>query len=110
MAAWKRALAGAVLAASLGACVSAPEDAPEWFQQRAAAEAGTYPRLQDVPTKTDANTDPAHWEEVRRNVLSAGLTMRAHPRAEPATAEQDPAAFVDAARRDLEAARDAHPQ
>jgi hypothetical protein len=36
--------------------------------------------------------------------------MRASPRAEPAPPDQDPAAFVDEARRDLEAARDAHPQ
>ena len=43
-------------------------------------------------------------------IAAAGEAMRANPRAEPATPDQDPAAFVDAARRDLEAARDAHPQ
>jgi len=97
-------------ATALAACVSAPEDSPGWFQERAAVEAGTYPRLQDVPRATDANTDDAHWRGVRSDVLAAGEAMRANPRAEPAAPDQDPAAFVDEARRDLEAARDAHPQ
>ena len=106
----RRALAGLVLAGSLAACVSAPEDAPAWFHEREANVASTYPSLRDVPRRTEANTDPAHWEAVRQQVLAAAAEMRASPRAEPASPDQDPALFVDEARRALEAARDAHPQ
>lgn len=106
---WTATAAG-LLAASLAACVSAPSDAPAWFNERNAAEAGTYPSLRDVPSDTIANTNAAHWRALEQDVAEAGAAMRAHPRAEPASSEQDPAAFVDAARRDLEAARDAHPQ
>jgi hypothetical protein len=98
------------LAATLAACASAPADAPTWYQERNAAEAGAYPSLRDVPRTTDANTDAAHWRAVEQELAAAGAEMRASPRAEPAPPDQDPAAFVDEARRDLEAARDAHPQ
>lgn len=110
MARGRKAMAAGLLAASLAACTSAPSDAPGWFSERDAAEAGTYPSLRDVPRSTIANTNAAHWSAVERDVTAAGEAMRANPRAEPATPDQDPAAFVDAARRDLEAARDAHPQ
>lgn len=110
MARWDKAMAAGLLAASLAACVSAPSDAPGWFQERDAAEAGSYPSLRDVPRRTDANTNAAHWEAVEQDVMAAAAEMRASPRVEPATAAQDPAAFVDEARRDLETARDAHPQ
>lgn len=110
MARWRRAVAAGLLAASLAACVSAPADAPEWFQERAAAEAGTYPNLRDVPRRTDANTDPAHWNQVREDVGAAARDLRSNPRNEPPAADEDTAAFVDQARRELEAARDAHPQ
>jgi len=102
-------MAAGLLAASLAACVSAPSDAPGWFRARDAAEAGAYPSLRDVPTRTDANTDSAYWAAVQQEVWAAVQEMRAHPRATLAPPE-DPAAFVDAARRDLETARDAHPQ
>lgn len=107
---WQQALAAGLLAASLAACVSAPEDAPAWFQERAAAEAGTFPSLRDVPHRTDANTDPAYWDAVRQEVEVAARDMRANPRNEPPASDQDPAAFIEEARRDLETARDAHPQ
>lgn len=110
MARWDKAMAAGLLAASLAACVSTPSDAPGWFQERNAAEGSTYPSLRDVPRHADANTNAAHWAALEQDVKEAAIAMRASPRAEPATAEQDPAAFVDEARRDLETARDAHPQ
>jgi hypothetical protein len=103
-------MAAGLLAVSLAACVSAPSDAPAWFAERDAQDAGTYPSLRDVPRTTVANTDAAHWQTVEQEVVAAGQEMRANPRAEPASAGQDPAVFVDEARRDLETARDAHPQ
>lgn len=103
-------MAAGLLAASLAACVSTPPDAPAWFNERNAAEAGSYPSLREVPNDTIANTNAEHWAAVEQDVTEAGAAMRANPRAEPASPAQDPAAFVDAARRDLEAARDAHPQ
>lgn len=106
----RRLILGAgVLAGCLGACVSAPADAPAWFHEREAATGQTYPNLRDVPNHTDVNADPAHWDAVAADVRAAAAAMRASPRAEPAPPE-DPSGFVDQARRELEAARDAHPQ
>lgn len=98
-----------LLAACLGACVSAPSDAPAWFHEREAATAASYPNLRDVPTRSDVNTDPAYWDAVAAEVRAAAAQMRASPRVELAPPE-DPSGFVEQARRELEAARDAHPQ
>ncbi len=105
----RRILVAGFLAGCLGACVSAPSDAPAWFLARDAATEQTYPNLRDMPTRSDVNTDAAHWDAVAAELNAAAAAMRASPRAEPAPPE-DPSGFVDQARRELEAARDAHPQ
>lgn len=110
MARWVKAAAASLVAASLAACVSTSEEGPAWYQERNAAEQGSYPSLRDVPRGTAANTDAAFWAALKADVLAAGAAMRANPRSEPASLDQEAAEFVDDARRELEAARDAHPQ
>lgn len=107
---WTQIAAAGLAAAALAGCVSAPADAPAWFNEQNARDPGTYPSLREVPRTTVANTDAAHWEEVEQEVTAAGTAMRASPRAEPAPADQNPAAFINEAREELEQARDAHPQ
>jgi len=98
-------------AAALAGCVSAPAEAPAWFTERDQAQDNTFPALRDVPRDSIANTDATHWRAVEADILAAGAAMRASPRAAPASeADEDPATFIDEARRDLEQARDAHPQ
>jgi hypothetical protein len=107
---WVQAMAASLVAASLAGCVSASPEGPAWYQEQNASAPGTFPNLRDVPRGTAANTDPAHWAALKADVLAAAAEMRANPRSQPASLDQDAAEFVDAARRELEAARDAHPQ
>jgi hypothetical protein len=101
------ATAAATLMIGLAGCASSA-DAPAWFSERSAEEDSSYPSLREVPRGTIANTDPAHWAAVEADLTNAGQAVKAHPRAQPATAAEDPAAFLEEARRDLEAARQAH--
>lgn len=94
----------AVLLVTLGGCVNTPMgDTPEW------ANADGFPALRDVPSGgTSATVDPNHWLAVENDLLAARAVAQANPRAqEPATAE-DPQAFLDEARREVEATRNSH--
>jgi hypothetical protein len=91
----------ATLLAGLGGCASTPQSA------ESGEAASGFPELRDVPTGTIANTDPAYWAQAEADLVAAGEQVRAHPRAQPGASE-DPAAFIDEARRDLEQARQAH--
>ena len=96
-------------AAALGACASGPSgDQPAWFTEREGSVARTFPSLQSVPRDNNANTDPAYWAEVQEELLAAGAQVRSNPRSQPATAEDDPALFLEEARREIEQARLAH--
>lgn len=107
----KTAVLGIATAAFLAGCVSAPDNAPAWFNERDQAADNTYPSLRDVPRQSIANTDPRHWRGVEAEIVAAGAALRAHPRSAPASeGEQDPATFIEDARRELDQARDAHPQ
>lgn len=97
----------AMIALGLGGCVSSSGQEPAWFAERVAEEGGAYPDLREVPHGTIANTDQAHWGDVERELMAAAAEMRANPRAQYA-APEDPAAFADQARRDLDAARRSH--
>ena len=101
------ALAAATLVIALAGCASS-DNAPAWFNERSAEEDSSYPSLREVPRGTIANTDAAHWAAVEADLTSAGQAVKAHPRAQPATEAEDPAAFLDEARRDLEEARQSH--
>jgi hypothetical protein len=93
------------LAAGLGACVSTPGgDAPEW------ADAEGFPSLREVPVGgTSATTNPAHWRAVEADLLAARQRVQANPRAQDTAAPvEDPAAFIDEARQEIEATRDSH--
>lgn len=93
---------------ALAACASTPENAPAWYAEREAQTRGDYPQLRDVPRDTIANTDAGHWATVEAEVMAAGQALKTNPRAEPAQ-PQDPNAFVEEARQDIEEARQAHP-
>lgn len=99
-------------AMTLDACASnePPENAPAWFNEAVNAPNQPYPDLRQVPTETQANTDPAHWASVQTEMNAAAAALRASPRSEPApgTAAQDGSAFADEAREDIEATRDQH--
>ncbi len=98
------ALVVTVLLVALGGCVNTPGgDTPGW------ANADGFPALREVPTGgTSATTDPAHWSAVEAELLAARAAAQANPRAqEPATAE-DPQAFLDEARGEIEATRNSH--
>lgn len=90
-------------AALFGGCASSAEGDPALAAQ--AAEG--YPDLREVPRATIANTDQAYWDAAARELLAAAAEMRANPRSLPGEPE-DPAAFVDQARADLEATRQSH--
>jgi hypothetical protein len=99
------ALVLTALAIALGGCVNTPYGAtPEW------ADAEGYPSLREVPEGgTSANTSSGHWRSVEAELLNARAVAQANPRAqEPTTPDEDPNAFVDQARRDLEATRASH--
>jgi hypothetical protein len=102
-------LAAALIGVSgLAGCVSSSGEAPAWFSERQAIEEGGYPSLRDVPRTTIANTDSEHWDAVAADLLAAGAAVKSHPRAQPSANQEDPAAFIEEARRDLEQARAAH--
>jgi len=100
------AILGVCGALALGGCASHAQT-PDWFAQRAADD-GSYPSLRDVPRTTTANTDATHWAELEADLLAAREEVRANPRSQPATQAEDPQAFLDQARQDLEQARRAH--
>jgi hypothetical protein len=102
------ALAAILGLVSLGGCITSNAEVPEWFEQRSAEQDSAYPTLRSVPRETVANTNTAHWRQVERELVAAGDAVRANPRAEPAAAGQDPAAFVEEARQELEETRQSH--
>jgi hypothetical protein len=93
---------------SLGGCISASSEAPAWFAERSAASDASYPSLRDVPDAVTANTSTSHWNAVQADLTAAGQAVKAHPRSEPATPGQDPNAFLEEARQDLEETRLSH--
>jgi hypothetical protein len=102
------ALAAVLGLVSLGGCITSNSEVPEWFEQRSAERDSSYPALRSVPRDTVANTDAQHWRSVEQDLVAVGEEVRANPRAEPAAAGQDPAAFVEEARQDLEETRQSH--
>lgn len=102
------AIVAVTLAIGLTGCASTDGQAPAWFSERSAENDAGYPSLREVPHGTSANTDAAHWAAVEADLRSAGQDVLTHPRAQPATAADDPAAFLDDARRELEETREAH--
>lgn len=103
-----KAAAIASLAAMLGACVSPPPNAPEWFTTPEGAPDRGFPDLHDVPRGTIANTDAAYWAQQEAELLAAGAAMKANPRAAPASEVEDAGGFIERAREELEAARESH--
>ncbi len=101
------AVSGCVMVLALGGCVSAAES-PAWLAEREAQLQNSYPELTDVPRMSDANTDPAYWAQAQAELLAAGAAVRASPRSQPVTAADDPQAFLDEARREIEEARQSH--
>lgn len=97
----------AAMALSLGGCVSSSGQEPAWFAERVAEESDSYPDLREVPRTTIANTDQAHWAQVESDLMAAAAELRSNPRAQY-TPPEDPAAFAEQARRDLDATRRAH--
>ncbi len=92
---------------ALAGCVSGPDNAPQWYEQRVAERGGGYPSLHDVPRTSIANTDAGHWGALEAELLAAGEEVRASPRAQPSTGPT-PEEFIAEAREDLEQARAAH--
>ena len=93
------------LAMALGGCVNTPYgETPEW------ANVEGYPSLHEVPEGgTSATTSASHWRAVEADVLGARAAAEANPRAqEPTTPEEDPNAFIEQARRELETTRATH--
>jgi hypothetical protein len=87
-------LVGVVLMAG---CASGPDEG-----------ASGFPSLRDMPATTTANTDQSHWTSIETDLLAAGAAVRNDPRAQPVTAAEDPALFLEQARQELEQARQAH--
>jgi hypothetical protein len=106
----KHAIGAIVFGAlALFGCASASEgETPAWMAENEADGAAGYPSFRDVPRVSDANTDAAHWAGVQAELLAAGEAVKNNPRAQPATAADDPALFLDQARAELERAREAH--
>jgi hypothetical protein len=100
----RRVLVALALAAALGACINTPDGAtPEW------ADAEGYPSLREVPVGgTSATTDPQHWQAVEAELLAARAQVEANPRAQEGEPVEDPTAFVDDARREIEETRSSH--
>lgn len=90
------------LAAALGLALTGCASA------ETAANDPSYPNLRDVPTGTDATTDPAHWAQLEAELLAAREAMQSNPRSAPASATESPAEFLDQAREDLEESRQSH--
>lgn len=98
------ALVLTALAMALGGCVNTPGGStPEW------ANAEGYPRLREVPAGgTSATTNAAHWRALEADVLNARAVAQAHARAQAPATQEDPQAFLEQARRDIEATRNSH--
>jgi hypothetical protein len=92
------------LAIALGGCVNTPGgDTPEW------ANAEGFPSLREVPEGgTSANTSAGHWRAVEADLLQARAAAQSNPRAQAPAVVEDPQAFLDEARRDIEATRNSH--
>ncbi len=105
----RAAIVTAALIGVLGAagCASSGE-APEWFAERSAENDSGYPSLRDVPRTTTANTNAAHWAAVEADLEAAGAAVKANPRSQPATVAEDPNAFLNEAREELDETRQAH--
>ncbi len=98
------ALVLTALAIALGGCVNTPGgDTPEW------ANADGFPSLSEVPEGgTSANTNAGHWRAVEADLLQARVAARSTPRAQAPAVAEDPATFLDEARREIEATRNSH--
>jgi hypothetical protein len=92
------------LALGLAGCASSNGQAPAG----SAARDSGYPSLREVPRTTIANTNAEHWSAVEADLKAAGEELWASPRAQPSTEAEDPAAFLDAARQELDEARQSH--
>jgi hypothetical protein len=108
----------AIMLASAAGCAS-PQEAerplPAWFVARKAElEREGYPKLENVPSRVDANVNQEHWDQVTRELEAARAEMQANPRSErPPTPTEDAAAvetFDEKARTDLDAARARNPE
>ncbi|MES1202481.1 MAG: hypothetical protein ABUS57_13645 [Pseudomonadota bacterium] len=99
----------AIALASLAGCASAKPavNQPAWFVAAQQNMRGGYPKLEDVPQTTTANTDTRHWAAVQADVVTAGQAMRANPRDVPVTTN-DTAAFVADAQQELAATAAKH--
>lgn len=92
------------LAIALGGCVNTPVGGtPEW------ANTEGYPNLREVPAGgTSANTSSTHWNGVEEDLLAARAAAEANPRAQAPATQEDPQAFLDQARREIETTRNSH--
>lgn len=102
------ALAALLAATGLGGCITGNSEVPEWFEQRSVEQDASYPSLRDVPRGTTAEVDAEHWEAVETDLVAAGRDVRNNARSQPATTTEDPAQFLEEARRDLEETRASH--
>jgi hypothetical protein len=99
-----RAVLVLALTATLAACAGNPaQEEPAW-----AAESQGFPNLREVPTGSSATTDASHWQGIERELLAARDQAQANPRAQAPETPENPAAFVEEARRELAATRDSH--
>jgi len=98
------ALVLTALAFAVGGCVNTPVgDTPAW------ANADGFPNLREVPNGgTSATTNAAHWRAVEADLLEARAAAQSSPRAQAPAVAEDPQAFLDEARRDIEATRNSH--
>ncbi|MCC6788287.1 MAG: hypothetical protein IT547_10650 [Hyphomonadaceae bacterium] len=100
----RAALVLTALAIALGGCVNTPVGrTPEW------ANTEGYPNLREVPAGgTSANTSSAHWNGVEADLLAARAAAEANPRAQARATQEDPQAFLEEARREIETTRNSH--
>ncbi len=100
----RAALVLTAFAIALAGCVNTPVGGtPEW------ANTEGYPNLREVPSGgTSANTSAAHWNGVESELLAARAAAEANPRANAPATEEDPQAFLDEARREIETTRNSH--
>jgi hypothetical protein len=106
-------LAAALAAGCASKSASQAQQPPAWFVQRAAElDRQGYPRLANVPDRVDANTNPAYWEGVRRDLDAERAALQASPRSQPPPPADAhaaaAAAFDQSARADIEATRLKH--
>ena len=100
----RAALVLSALAIALGGCVNTTVGGtPDW------ANAEGFPNLREVPAGgTSANTSAAHWDGVEADLLAAREAAQANPRAQEPATQEDPQAFLDEARREIETTRNSH--